>query len=503
MPPPPPPPPPAPASQTQTDDGHFPQGQCRYILTQQDVKGHRCACVTFSRNKALPGAVCDCGHQACFHLTSADAPSPGQNRDEIQTLKQRLGVLEAQQQQLTPIDSDHGALRSVIPRLSLLEETLDKSREDLHNEIKASYRNISAAWQTIEQLRKQLHTFENSYRIQSEQLARAGKELQDLRNRNLELLETDEMLEERIEKLEGEGMDTLLSPAQELAGRGFGHDNNLMPMLASRVPRRSGSSVAARSLPPPLRFSAQPATPQETPRAHSADSQSGSTSHSWTVHVSLLPSREQPFPFEKDTNAYKRCLSRGLQRMVAIEGHSGEHFVAGVSRAFRDVLRGAPWAPLQAEICDAKNLQGQPMLRPHEDIFEPSDYDVEFLRQQCAVCDGDGRVEALYLALRHGILSWPMIKSFPVFVEGLESSWEHDPYLDDSGLEDRKPTTAGISCQQELLLSSGLASMKRRASELESPAMGLSAEGTLTSETAEGLRLKKSRTCIPDLVKIR
>jgi len=459
---------------------------------QQEVKGHRCACVTFSRNKALPGAVCDCGHQACFHLTSADAPSPGQNRDEIQVLKQRIELLEAQHQMPPPI-SEYGDLDSVIPRLSQLEETLDKRGEELHNEIKASYQNISAAWQTIEALQKQLHAFETTYRVQSGQLARAGKELQDLRNRNLELLETDEMLEERIEKLEGDGMDTLLSPAQEPLEKGHEQGLSLMPMLASRVPRRRRSSVATRSLPPPLRPSAQPATPQDTPRTHSAGSRPVPTSESWTVHISLLPSREQPFPFEKDTNAYKRCLSRGLQRMVAVEGESGEHFVAAVSRAFRDVLRGAPWAPLQAEICDAKELQGQPMLRPHEDIFEPGDYSKDFLRRRCAVCDGEGRMQSLYLALRHGGLSWPMIKSFPMFVEGLESSWEDDPYLDGPKSEELGPATANVSCRQK---SFGVVSAKRGVSELEPL-------DDVMAGDKEGIRMKKGRTCIPDMIEIR
>merc|ERR1712169_99608 len=44
----------------------------------------------------------------------------------------------------------------------------------------------------------------------------------------------------------------------------------------------------------------------------------GSGSQSWTVHVSLLPTSAQPFPFEKDTAAYKRCLSRGLHQVLVI-----------------------------------------------------------------------------------------------------------------------------------------------------------------------------------------
>lgn len=508
----PPQPSPAPAqnlSLTQADDAHFPQGQCRYILMQQEVKGHRCACANFSRNRALPGAVCDCGHQACFHLASFDAPSPGQNRDEIQTLKQRLGVLEAQHRHPAPTSSEQGDSSSIVLRLSQLEDTLDKNREDLHSEIKASYRNIAAAWQTIEQLQSQLRSFESTHRIQSEQLARAGKELQDLRNRNLELLETDEMLEERIEKLEGEavaqgeGMEALLSPAHEPSDKALANDVSPMPILASRVPRQHRYSEAARSTQSPSRITcAQPATPRETPKIHPA----GSHSSPWTVHVSMLPSREQPFPFEKDTNAYKRCLSRGLQRMVAVQGHTGTDFVAAVSRAFRDVLRGAPWTPLQAEVCDAKDLQGQPMLRPHQDILEPMDWGIDFLRKQCAVCDAEGRIQSLYLALRHENLSWVTIKSFPVFVEGLESCWEHDPHLDGSSVEAAEqphPAASSTRCYQESFLTSGYPK-KRRASDLDVSLIGIATSSQFSSETGEMQSpLKRSRTSVQGMIEIR
>src|SRR5204863_63561 len=51
--------------------------------------------------------------------------------------------------------------------------------------------------------------------------------------------------------------------------------------------------------------------------ADSSDTQAqqateNSGSQAWTVHVSLLPGASQPFPFEKDTIAYNRALSRGL-----------------------------------------------------------------------------------------------------------------------------------------------------------------------------------------------
>lgn len=38
----------------------------------------------------------------------------------------------------------------------------------------------------------------------------------------------------------------------------------------------------------------------------------------WRAHISLLSLSSQTIPFEKDTNPYQRCLSRGLRRVIAI-----------------------------------------------------------------------------------------------------------------------------------------------------------------------------------------
>ena len=503
LPPPPPPPPllsgsvPAPqptattnTTTTTTDESansQLPHGQCRYILTLPELKGQRCGCVTFSHDRSLPGATCDCGHLACYH--APNAPSPGQNRDQIELVKQRINVLEQQA-------GEHGDLGQVVPRLSQLEETVDRNREELQNEIKGSYRNISAAWQLIEQLQRRMAAFEETNRVQSEQLARAGKELQDLRNRNLELLETGEMLEERIEKLEVP--DAPPSPALEPLPRGFPAEAIPDTMSSSFSRRRRSSASRPMSGVENTRIHPPVAT-EETGKPEAYPSRGPPAP--WTVHISLLPSKQQPFPFEKDTNAYKRCLSRGLQRMVAVGGTDGASFVAAVSRAFRDALQGVSWEPLQAKICDARRLEGLPMLR----TLDPAtaghrDYSFAFLRRHCGVCDADGRIRALYLGVEDGALSWSRIKRLPVYVEGLESSWEYDRYLDHDDKEKESTDTSG--CQNDsswpATPTSGL-SLKRSASEMQSTGL---ATGVAVGEN-EGSMAKKGRGCMPDMIQIR
>jgi hypothetical protein len=156
----------------------------------------------------------------------------------------------------------------------------------------------------------------------------------------------------------------------------------------------------------------------------------GAGSHAWTVHVSLLPRKSQPFPFEKDTAAYKRCLSRGLHQMLVVPDSDASSFQATVNKEFFEVLRGRPWEPLAAKLCDAEGLRGLPMLRPLPEHLVGGGYSAEFLQQNCAVVDKNGKILDLYIAMSEDTISWSELKEATPFTPGLEASWTYDPYLD-------------------------------------------------------------------------
>lgn len=375
-----------------------------------ELKGQRCGCSGFDHNKALPGATCHCGHLSCFHMASSDAPSPGQNRAEIETIKQRLQNLED-----SAHGNDHDRLDDVVARVSELEETVERNKDDALAELKGSFRNSFAAWQMVEQLQKRMKDLEDLYQAQSQQIAQATKDMDDMRNRQLELLDSDEMMEERIEKLES--AEPLLSPPQDASPTDSSFD---------AIQLSTGATPELHRQPNP---SSIPMT-----RASS----SSASSRPWTIHISLMPSKEQPFPFEKDTTAYKRCLSRGLHRMVAVEGDDAQSFSSAVSRAFASLLKGRPWMPLQAKLCDAAQLKGLPMLRPLDPRLANGQYDRDFIRNHCAVVDSNGKLDSLYIAMQHDTLSWKFLRQSPAYLEGLESSWEHDLYLDQK--DEKDPT---------------------------------------------------------------
>lgn len=424
----------------------------------------------------MPGATCNCGHLSCFHVAAAESPSPGQSRAEVELVKQRLQLLEESVEK-----EQYERHCSIVTRVSQMEETVDRNREEMTAELKGSYRNMHAAWQLIEQLQKRMNHLDGLWRAQNERMGRVDKGMRELRDRQLELVDSNDTLEDRIEDLEEIG----ILPA---------------PFVASMekkglVPNPNPALVKDDKLRLPL-----PLTNSHTlARVESSTNPQQSTS--WTVHVSLLPSKEQPFPFEKDTTSYKRCLSRGLQRMIAVEGHDSQSFVKAVSRSFETLLKGRPWMPLQAKLCDAQKLQGLPMLRPLDPKLEHGTYDAEFLRKYCALCDGKGKMDSLYIAMQHETLSWSFLRHAPVYLEGLESSWDYDEYLDKKVQEDLDVTLdTGVAKKEDKQnlpsekLVSSLRPLKRPASEVPRP-LGL--------DEGEPPRKRMLRSCKTAMIEVR
>ncbi|KAK3327658.1 hypothetical protein B0T19DRAFT_400499 [Cercophora scortea] len=421
------------ATTTQPDDSKMPKGHCRYILLLPEIKGQRCACVCFSLNKGIPGATCDCGHLACFH--NIDPEPSSEQKQELELLRKRIQQLE---DQLSKGQED--VLNSVVSRLNEVEEHLEKSREEFGEQIKGTYRNVSISWRSIEQVERKTQQQDAQLRQVYEKLSAHDEQIQRLQAGQMELQDADLSLEERIENiteiLEEEPDDYISSPRE-------------------RRPRRRSTSDTSRPNVPlgPLgaRDSPLGAHPRRSPttctRAHGHGDRSvcgGSPAHpvsrpvpasarstgAWTVHISLLPHASVAMPFERNTNAYQRCLSRGLHQVVVVNGSDAESFTSAVEKAFGRFLKGREWMPLQAKLCDAETLQGLPMLRQLDSQLVDSRYDFEFLRNHCAVCDAGGMIDSLYIAMRRHTISWFTLKHSPIFTEGLEDSWVYDPLLD-------------------------------------------------------------------------
>ena len=495
----------------------MPKGHCRYILLNPEIKGLRCACVCFSLNMEIPGATCACGHLACFHNTEPEVSTD--QKQELDLLKKKLQNLE---DQLSKGHED--VLDSVVSRLNEVEDHLEKSREEFSEQIKGAYRNVSMSWRSIEQAERRTQQQDEQLRQIYDKLRDHNEQLDRLHLGQLELRDADLSLEERIENL-----TETLEEEEEL---------RLSAAMAARPPRRRSTSDTSRPNVPlgplgqgaaqqpryrsptggpsllhfnpnpslhPGHFdgsgrdgrpsagaAARPSSRSPVPRLPASARSTGA----WTVHISLLPHAYVPMPFERNTNAYQRCLARGLHRMVAVRGRDAASFRAAVEKAFGRLLRGREWMPLQAKLCDAETLQGLPMLRLLDEKLLNNDanangglYDHEFLRRHCAVVDAHGVIDSLYIAMRRHTLSWHTLRHSPVFMEGLEDCWAYDALLDtdpfdgDMAVDDEDRPAAGDITT--VLPAAATAGLKRPLAEMSrSNSFSAGAANTATTSSS-------------------
>ncbi|KAL1883013.1 hypothetical protein VTK73DRAFT_535 [Phialemonium thermophilum] len=501
----------------QVDESDMPHGPCRFILLLPEIRGQRCACVNFTLNKAIPAATCICGHLACFHKKE-DEPS---GMDE---LARRIKALEERRlvEDRVARENDDDAYQGVLHRLSAIEDDLERSKEELHQEVKRVWSNSTPLWGSYQQLRSQVRQLEELLRKAEDRLTKFDGVLQRLDDRQLELQDADAYLEERIENIvetieeedrrsrswtrqnrpRHRSTPDTRRPSAQIGPLGVPFDviSWRRPSLEDNAgPGRRGFDGASMSAP------AATQGPSEVPFLETPTLQrrlsEPSASGIWTVHISLMPHASIPMPFERNTNAYLRCLSRGLHQMVAVRGPSAEAFDAAVAKAFGQLLKGRPWMPLQAMLCDAGPLAGLPMLRQLEPSLLSATFDEAFLREKCAVCDTTGKMDSLYITMREPhALSWNTLRRSPVVVEGLEESWEYDPLLDkepyDRGVavvddDDDRPAAGEI-----VPAALPSISLKRTASEMaRSSSFGAVTVAAAPPLGVDGLASRTKRTC--------
>ncbi|KAL2111848.1 hypothetical protein VUR80DRAFT_9236 [Thermomyces stellatus] len=360
--------------------------------------------MNFTMSRDVPSATCDCGHLACFHVKDDDPPV---EKREVERLKQRLESLEDQ------LDADrHGSLANIVSQYTGIGESAAKWDEDKSHELRNIYGNISRIWQSIQQLETWVDTAAKAQRASLSYRHHGRAHTLDTATENA-----------------GHGNDWKPSVTEKEIG-----SKSMQPAVSSPslVHHCHPASTGQADQELPLSMAGSGTRPTESITIPNRPLRPV-TLEPWTVHISLLPDMSRPFPFERDTVAYKRCLSRGLHRMVVVSGPDADAFTSVVSKTFGHLLQGRPWMPLQARLCAAEQLTGLPMLRPLDLSLQGHRFDHEFLRKHCAVCDSRGKIESLYLAPRVGTLSWKTLKDAPVYIGGLEASWAYDPALDQPG----------------------------------------------------------------------
>lgn len=463
-------------------NGTLPRGDCRYIMLHPELKGLRCGCVGFALNQAIPGSTCDCGHQACYHTPEKESSI---ERHELEALRSRVDMLEEELER-----ERSGGRGGLLDRLGRIEELVDRTRAETEDQFKNVYRQQSGLWQNVGALNKRTPYYED--RIEG-----LVDDVQRMRNRLIEVDDASMRVEDRVDALENSpSLDTSMLSRRRKASTppSPGMDNNADSSSMPIEPVMNPSPKPVES-----QFPLHVVMADEASRIQDFRERVSSIGHgsqAWTVHVSLLPTSAQPFPFEKDTAAYKRCLSRGLHQVVVIPDEDSLSCKEAIDAAFSSVLHGRSWHPLVARLCDAINLRGLPMLRELDEYLIGSNYDAAFLQHNCAVNDESGRILDLYIAMAEDTLSWAELKDVAPYKPGLEASWTYDPLLDgpspDAG--DHDPDTSRPSAGD--ILPAWSPTLKRNASEMSRTAsFGSSSE-------SEGTRAKLRRQHCAEVLEV-
>ncbi|KAH8791467.1 hypothetical protein BGZ57DRAFT_589667 [Hyaloscypha finlandica] len=446
------------------DDSHLPKGDCRYILLHPEVKGLRCACVGFALNRSIPGSTCDCGHQACYH--SPDKENSSVERQELEALREKVNMLEEE------LDRERqGGRGGIVDRLGRLEELVDNTKTENDSQLKGVYRNIGGLWQSVGGLSQNIGVLNKRTSDYEDHLELLDDGVERMKHQLMEIDDASMRVEDRVDALENS-----TAPISAVISRRRRASTPPSPELDDNSNCSVRSEETATTSRSEIRYSLQLVRADEREVSNIQSFRErvasvGSEPQAWTVHISLLPSSSQPFPFEKDTAAYKRCLSRGLHQMIVVPDTDSHSFKTSVDRAFIEILRGRPWDPLVARICDAKNLRGLPMLRQLPKSLVGSDYNAEFLQHNCAVVDEFGKILDLYIAMSEDTISWAELRDVRPFIPGLEASWTYDLYLDGTGRDGPETSHPAAGA----IVTGFSPSLKRNASEISrSPSFGSS-----------------------------
>lgn len=123
-----------------------PAGPCHFVLLHPSVQNQRCSCQNFHHNRSAAGNICDCGHQACYHV--AQIVSQEQSRESISAATEN----------------------ALLERIRRLEETIHHEREIRENG-----------------LQRERSLWEREVRILREALAPFYKSEQDMRRKLVEI----------------------------------------------------------------------------------------------------------------------------------------------------------------------------------------------------------------------------------------------------------------------------------------------------------------------------
>ena len=236
---------PRPLRLTSDEQRHFPTGQCRYIVLHPSVQNQQCSCQGFHHNRSAPGSICECGHQACYHVHSQNAGQDGLMGDTFQVVK--MNNLLDRVRRLEDALQDERQVRDT----SIVEERRIRDRE-----VRVLREALAPFYKSEEEMRRKLIELEDRLDGNIDEQTR-------LRERIVSIDDASMTLEKRVDELDGFRKRRRLS-------RPLGDDGALSPPGSKHGSNPSSSDDKLFPRPPPRhRLSPVRASPLPSPRSQS------------------------------------------------------------------------------------------------------------------------------------------------------------------------------------------------------------------------------------------
>ncbi|KAL5116896.1 hypothetical protein ACEQ8H_005248 [Pleosporales sp. CAS-2024a] len=368
----------------------LPRGECAFIVPESPANGprRRCSCRSFYPD-SLVRSRCGCGHQAWHH--ESQPVSAVTMDDYLQALEQMKW------------------LRHQVKRLEGLEQRCKQelfqermAREDLVRTSRAVQARM------YDNMRMLKISMDDRIEAVVDKTTEFGDQLQGMQERLIMLDDVTMDLENRLDRVE-----------------------HLAPVSRRTTP--------AASTPRP-----HTGTPTTTPVPQLAPLMHPQPHHplgqlpirtdkkyplSWSVRVVFVLRKSQPFAFDPDSNAYKRCLSRKLHQHLDFPAHDSSCFANRIDNAFKAVFRGRPWMPLTGHRPADEPLGRMALTLLPPDLIHRDVWDYPFLEDHCIAHD-KMQGDLLYITLQYEHVTWNEIRSLPAVSSVDPSCWNHDDELD-------------------------------------------------------------------------
>ncbi|RMD42508.1 hypothetical protein DV735_g2616, partial [Chaetothyriales sp. CBS 134920] len=229
----------------------LPHGPCKFILLHPTLQNQQCSCQSYHHNRITRGNICDCGHQACYHVHALPA------------------LEQAPASSLRP-ESE----QALLERMKGLEEALKRERQNRE----ADLRRLKELWDSdIRMLREALAPF---YKTEVEMRRRLA-ELEDrvdrscdeqiqLKDRLMALDEANMLFDKRMQDMEGGPKRRRLRQSNGEGdhltnGNAAAHANGTRILSSHVEEQRPGQPSSSRALSPPT--SLAPVQEHEEPRS--------------------------------------------------------------------------------------------------------------------------------------------------------------------------------------------------------------------------------------------